>query len=204
VSDVIQPAHSAAPPTFSKSEGLARLFEQAPGFIATLEGPEHVFEFTNAAYRRLSGDRELIGKSVRTAFPELQGQGFFELLDQVYATGERYVARGIPIRIEPPGAPLEEHFLNFVYQPVLDDTGHVVGIFVEGHNVTEQTEAHRALGASETALRELNETLEFRVEERTAELRLHRDIVQSDGSLIVAFDQDYRVTVFNKAHGEKF
>jgi signal transduction histidine kinase len=49
-----------------------------------------------------------------------------------------------------------------------------------------------------------NERLEAQVEERMAELRLHRDIVQSDRSLIVAFDQDYRVTVFNQAHGDEF
>jgi len=38
-----------------------RLFEQAPGFITILNGPEHVFEFANAAYRRLFGDREYVG-----------------------------------------------------------------------------------------------------------------------------------------------
>jgi PAS domain-containing protein len=57
---------------------------------------------------------------------------------------------------------------------------------------------------ADAELRELNETLEAQVEERTAKLRLHENIVQSDRSLIVAFDHDYRVTVFNQAHGDEF
>jgi PAS domain S-box-containing protein len=142
------------------------LFEQAPGFITALKGPEHVFEFTNATYRRLFGDRNFVGKTVQAAFPELEGQGFFELLDQVYATGERFVAHAIPIRIEAPGAPPQEHFLNFIYQPVMDQTGQVTGIFVEGHDVTEQARAQEALRSSEARLRELNAGLERQISER--------------------------------------
>jgi PAS domain-containing protein len=61
------------------TERQRRLFEQAPGFIAILDGPDHTFEFANAAYRRLTGDRSLVGRTVREALPELKGQGFFEL-----------------------------------------------------------------------------------------------------------------------------
>jgi PAS domain-containing protein len=81
-------------------ERLARMFEQAPGFITILKGPEHVFDFVNATYRRLFGNRDFVGRTARQAFPELAGQGFFELLDQVYTSGERFVARHIPVRLE--------------------------------------------------------------------------------------------------------
>jgi PAS domain S-box-containing protein len=132
-----------------------RLFEQAPGFITILSGPEHVFEFANAAYVRLFGDREFVGKSVRQAFPELQGQDFFEVLDRVYASGERFVADHIPVRFErSPGGTLEERFLNFIYEPVVDEGGKVTGIFVEGYDVTA---AHRA----EAELRESEARLSF-------------------------------------------
>lgn len=66
---------------------LSQMFDQTPGFMALMRGPDHVFELTNAAYQRLIGDRRVIGKSVREALPELQGQGFFEQLDHVYRTG---------------------------------------------------------------------------------------------------------------------
>jgi PAS domain S-box-containing protein len=137
------------------AERQRRLFEQAPGFITILAGPEHVFEFANAAYRRLFGDRDFVGKTVREAFPELSGQDFFQLLDRVYASGERFVADHIPIRLElSPGNSSDERFLNFIYEPVVDEGGRVTGIFVEGYDVTD---AHRAEGE----LRESEARLSF-------------------------------------------
>jgi PAS domain-containing protein len=67
---------------------LRALFQQAPGHMAVLRGPDHVYALVNAAYQRLVGDRDLIGKPVREALPELAGQSFFELLDEVYMTGK--------------------------------------------------------------------------------------------------------------------
>lgn len=123
------------------TERQRRLFEQAPGFIAILDGPRHAIEFANAAYRRLTGDRDLIGKNVRQALPEISGQRFFELLDQVFVTGERVVARDTPIVFDRPQGHSEQRFLDFIYEPILDEAGQVTGIFVEGHDVTE---GHRA------------------------------------------------------------
>ncbi len=135
-------------------ERLARMFDQAPGFMAMLVGPEHVFEFTNAAFRRLFGNRDLVGKTAREGFPELEGQGFYELLDQVYATGERFVAQHVPIRLERPGGqPAEELVLDFIYEPVTDAAGRVTGIFCEGHDVTKAQRAEAELRRSEERFR---------------------------------------------------
>jgi PAS domain S-box-containing protein len=132
------------------TERQRRLFEQAPGFITILRGPDHVFEFANATYRRLFGERDFVGKTAREAFPELESQGFFELLDRVYQTGQRFVADRTTIRLDRPGTGPEELVLDFIYEPVTDDAGRVTGIFVEGHDATE---AHRA----EAELRESEE-----------------------------------------------
>jgi PAS domain S-box-containing protein len=140
-----------------------RLFQRAPGFITILEGPEHRFEFVNDAYRRLFGERDYIGRTARDAFPELEGQDMFDLLDRVFATGERFIARQMPIQIARKDGSEEELYLDYVYEPVLDDDGNVTGIFCEG---SDATETHRAVKALEA----LNETLEERVEERTREL----------------------------------
>jgi PAS domain-containing protein len=78
-----------------------RLFQCAPGFIAILRGRGRVFEFVNDAYVRLLGDRNFVGKTVREAVPEVDGQGFFELQDRVYSTGERFIAQQIPISLVP-------------------------------------------------------------------------------------------------------
>ncbi len=112
------------------------LFEQAPGFIAILGGKHHVFEFLNASYRQLVGHRELLGKSVLSAFPEVEQQGFIELLDRVYRTGERHVDADVRILFQQTEG-LVERYLNYIYEPVRDEAGRITGIFVEGHDVTE-------------------------------------------------------------------
>ncbi|WP_267358586.1 MULTISPECIES: PAS domain-containing protein [unclassified Methylobacterium] len=117
-----------------------RLLQQMPGFVGVLVGPEHVYEYVNDAYVEISGPREFVGRSVREVFPELVGQGFYELLDQVYATGEPFSARSMPIRLVGEG---EDRHIDLLYQPVRDDGGSVTGIFVGGYDVTERVRAQR-------------------------------------------------------------
>jgi signal transduction histidine kinase/CheY-like chemotaxis protein len=114
--------------------------------MCILRGPEHVFDFTNDAYVRLMGERELIGKPVMLAVPEANEQGFVELLDQVYRTGEPFFAQDRPIQLQQtPGAPLVQRILDFVYQPIIEADGTVTGIFVQGSDVTERKAAFDAL-----------------------------------------------------------
>lgn len=144
-----------------ESERQRRLFQQAPGFITILQGPEHRFEFVNDAYISLFGNRDFVGKTVRDAFPELAGQGFYEWLDRVFATGERFVASNVPITLEGNGGlPSAERFLDFIYAPVADDDNRVTGIFCEGHDVTERNRSEAALRQSEERFRQLAETVE--------------------------------------------
>ncbi len=147
----------------AEGERLRTLFRQAPGFMCVLRGPDHVFEMANDTYMQLVGRQDLVDRPARDALPEVEGQGFFELLDRVYASGETFVGRNMPIRFQRrPGEPLEERFLTFVYQPIRDEDGRVGGLFVEGSDVTE---AKRA----EEELQQLNATLEARVAEEVTE-----------------------------------
>jgi PAS domain S-box-containing protein len=125
---------------------LLQLFQQAPGFIAVVRGPDHVFEYANESYLRLIGRREIIGRSMRNVAPELQEQGFVDLLDHVYATGEPFVGEGVRAMIQrEPGAPLQQRFFDFIYQPVKDASGRVTGIFAEGIDTTERRLAEEAV-----------------------------------------------------------
>ncbi len=127
-------------------ERLHTLFEQAPGLVAVLRGPEHVFELTNAAYRTLIGGRDVVGKPVKDALPEIAGQGFYELLDRVYASGEVFVGRAVTVFLErAPGARPEPAILDFVYQPILGPDGKSTGILVQGNDITQKakTEVER-------------------------------------------------------------
>ncbi|WP_339931359.1 PAS domain S-box protein [uncultured Brevundimonas sp.] len=122
------------------------MLQQMPGFTAVLSGPEHTFDYVNDAYVEISGPRDFIGRSVRDAFPELEGQGFFELLDQVYASGERYVARGMPVRLERQDG---DRLIDLLYEPIRDEKGLISGIFVGGYDVTDVSRVTQALQESQ-------------------------------------------------------
>jgi len=135
----------------------ARIFEQAPVSIAILRGPTHVFEIANSYYRQLVGGRDVVGMSLDVALPEIVGQGFIELLDRVYETGEAHIGRSTPVTLArgEHGEP-EEVFVDFIYQPMLDDTGVINGIAVIAHDVTALALARRE---AETANRAKDEFL---------------------------------------------
>lgn len=129
---------------------LAEMFDQAPNFMALLRGPDHRFELANARYIELIGNREVIGKPVAEALPDAEAQGFARILDGVYQSGVPYRASGARIAIQPVAeGPVRERYLDFVYQPLRDHSGRVVGIFVEGGDVTDRTLAERALRESQ-------------------------------------------------------
>jgi len=137
-----QEAETASRDLQRASERLHGLFMQAPGFMAMLSGPEHVFTLANNAYRQLVGHRDVVGMSVAQALPEVRGQGFVELLDSVRASGEPYIGRGVAISlVREPGAAPEPRFLDFIYQPIRDAAGAVIGIFVEGSDMTDRVRA---------------------------------------------------------------
>jgi two-component system sensor kinase FixL len=121
---------------------LHEIYEHAPGFIAMSDGPEHRFSFANAAYRELVGRQDVIGKTVAEVLPEIVAQGFVAILDRVYETGVPFVGRGLPIELQPgPGEPPRKRYIDTIYHPLRDVAGKIVGLFAEGHDVTQQVEA---------------------------------------------------------------
>ncbi|PAX09263.1 GAF domain-containing protein [Sphingomonas lenta] len=134
----------------SEGRRFVEMFEQAPGFMIALSGPEHRVEFVNAAHRRIFGSQDWVGKPIREAFPDVRGQGFFTLLDQVYRTGERYTADAASARFRSPDSDEPtEHFHSFVFEPIRDVRGDVSGILVQGFDVTDAHRAQEALRESE-------------------------------------------------------
>ncbi len=135
---------------------LYSLFMQAPAFICVLRGPDHVFDLVNPLYERLFPGRALLGRPIREALPELAGQGFFELLDGVFTTGEPFAGKEMPAMLDRTGSStLEQAFFNFVYQPMLVD-GRIDGVMVFGFEVTDQVMAQRQANVLADDLREAN------------------------------------------------
>jgi PAS domain S-box-containing protein len=145
---------AAARERVAEVQRLRETFEQAPSFMAILRGPEHRFEVTNAAYLQLIGHRDLIGKTAFDALPDMHDQGFCELLDTVYTSGEAYTGRGMPAMVSRgAGLPLEKKVIDLVFRPLRNASGQVTGIFVEGIDVTDAHEQALVLRESEERFR---------------------------------------------------
>jgi len=125
------------------------LLTSLPAVVAYLSGPGLVVEFINDACSQLIGGRDVLGKPLGEAMPELHDE--VEVLNRVMATGEP--VRGSEARLRfNRGGPAEQHlFLDYVYQPVPDADGNIAGILLCATDVTAHVRARREL--EETAAR---------------------------------------------------
>ncbi len=169
---------------------LRELLQQAPAAIGLLNGPEHRWTYVNDLYVRVTGRgsaKDFIGKSVRESLPELEGQPFFELLDEVYRTGRPCVGREAEARLNRgPGGQLESAYFDFVYQPMRAAGGDVEGVLLFAVEVSEKVAARRLLEESHRRL-----TVAHLASQRLAA------IVESSDDAIVSKDLNGIVTSWN-------
>ena len=159
---------------------LAELFEQAPVAIAVVRGAQYVMEVVNPLMAQLWGrtPAQVRGQTLYEALPEVRGQGFQELLDQVVASGEAFVAQEVPAKLLRAGQ-LETVYLNFVYQPLRDAQGRIDRVAAVATDVTTQVlarqqlaEANEQLTASNRQLTLLNTDLDSFVYAASHDLKL--------------------------------
>jgi PAS domain S-box-containing protein len=174
----------------TERNGLRQIFERSPAFITTLRGPNHVFEMVNTQYQRLIGEgRSVLGKAVAEALPELVEQGFVQLLEHVYQSGEPFAGREVPVMINRAGA-LEERIVDFLYHPTRETDGTVNGIFVHGVDVTEQVRARQKV---EQQAAELERAVTL-LQEQSA---LNQTITDNATSALLMLDSMARPTFMN-------
>jgi len=161
-----------------ENQRLIALFDKSPMFMAFLSGPEHRIELANPGYERLVGHRDVLGKCIRDALPEVVEQGFLPLLDQVYRTGQPYIGSEViydaPLATDPSSGRRQ---LDIVFQPVLGEDGNTAGVFVQGLDITPHMELQRSM--------------------REVEARNRQIIDSASDYAIVASDLDGRVTLWN-------
>ena len=140
---------------------LTQLFEQTPTFMALLRGPDHRFELVNPSYMNLIGQRDVVGRTVAEALPDALAQGFVKILDDVYRSGKTYTATEALYAMQAqPGGPVDERYLDFVFQPLIDPDGTVNAIFVEGSDVTERRLSDKARRKSEALYKSLFDAID--------------------------------------------
>ena len=138
---------------------LTALFEQAPIFMALLEGADHRVTFANPGYVNLIGGRRVLGRAVAEALPETAEQGYVALLDSVVRSGVAHAQNEARYARPSASGEISERYVDFVYQPIKDDEGKVTGVFVLGADVTDRALANAALRESEVRQREAAEQL---------------------------------------------
>jgi len=180
----------------AESNEFRRLFQQAPGFIAILTGPDHVFTFANDAYLRLVGGRSVIGKAVGEALPEVVDQGFVGMLDGVFKTGRPHSAEAALVRLQrAAGGEVEDCYLDFAYDAIRDGDDRITGVFVQG---MDRTEAVRTQQRQKLLLDELN----HRVKNTLATVQsIASQTLRSASDLETARnDVEARIVALSKAH----
>ena len=176
---------------------LEEVFRLAPSFLAVLQGPEHVFQLANDAYISLVAHRDVIGKRVVDALPEVRDQGIIPILDEVLRTGTPFVGREMPIMLQcEPGGALEQRYLDFVYQPLDDADGSRIGIVAHGSDVTDQVLARREV-------EQVNRQLERSTAElRASEQRLRELFDQAPVAVAVLTGPEHRYTIASPRYVE--
>lgn len=137
---------------------MKRFLMEAPAGICILEGPDMVYEFINPVYQQLFPGRELLGKALLEAVPELSDQPVVDILREVYRSKRTFEGQALLIPL--PNAEtsrMEEHFFNFIYQPKFDSAGNVDGIMVFVFEVTN-------LIRTEKDLEKMKETLDSAIQ----------------------------------------
>jgi len=154
--------------TLHERKVLHDFFMQAPAAFCISKGPEHIYELVNPDYIVLVGNRNVLGKTVREALPELEGQGFFELLDKVYTTGEPFIGKEVEVLVDKGKGP-EPAYVNFIYQAYKNVHGQSEGILTFAYDITQQVLARKQL-------EQAYEDLELKVTFRNLELeRLNKE-----------------------------
>jgi len=158
------------------------LLMNAPGFVATLGGKDHVYELVNERYQGLIGQRKIQGKTMMEALPELAGQGLDKLMDNVYNTGEPYVGIDMPITLaRDENVASEERYFNFSYQPMYDENRNINSVLVFGYEVTDQViSKNKHLENEQFRANKLEE----KVQQRTLELsKANEDLIKMNQEL---------------------
>jgi PAS domain S-box-containing protein len=135
-------------------ENLEKLFEHAPAAIAILRGEEMRYELSNVVNQQLAGGREMVGKTVREALPELEADGVTAVVRHVYETGEPFLAREYPVTVPATAeSPARRIFMNGVCQPLRGSDGQIEGVMVFAYDVTDLVSSRERVKETEERLR---------------------------------------------------
>jgi PAS domain S-box-containing protein len=141
---------------------LRDILAQTPATICVTRGPRHVIETINEQFREIAGDRDVIGLTMREAFPAMDHRRL-ALMDLAYESGKPTRARELPVQVETQdGAGLR--YFNYIYQPLRDETGFIYGLMTHGVDVTSEVRGRQQLELRTSELLRTNTRLRLAAE----------------------------------------
>jgi PAS domain S-box-containing protein len=178
---------------------LAQLFAQAPAAICILAGPELVYELVNPIYQQFFPERQLLGKPLREALPELADHAAYHTMRRVFDTGETLWQQALHTPLARPGdGVLEDRYFNYVQQPRYDEQGHIDGVLVFGFEVTELVLARQQADALQAQVLHASQR---QVQQRET---LYQVFAQTPAAICIQRGPEHRYEYANQAYLDFF
>lgn len=192
----------------SRSESRLRfLLSDAPIAIAVFHGRELTIESANKKVLEVWGKSEdIIGLPLHIGVPELVGQSFLQILDDVYTSGEVFYGYEVKALLDQNGK-MEEVYCNFVYQPLKDESGIVDGVMLTASVVSEQVISRNKIQSLNEELLAINEELSksqellliSNLDLTTSENRLNKILSDLPAPIVVLTGPDQIISTTNQA-----
>lgn len=137
------------------------IFSEAPAAMAILKGPTLIFEKANAGYMKFLGDRDIIGKPILEAIPELKDQPFVDIINEVFKSGITFSAKEslMLLRGTDTDQSLNANYFDITYQRMDGADGTPYGVFVFATDVSEKVLSRHSIQESEKEFRTLAEVM---------------------------------------------
>lgn len=182
ISELFEMEKSAREEVEKSKIKLEEVFAQSPTSIALLEGDDFRFVLANHSYRKLVGEREVIGKKFFDILPELSEQDIGKIIESVYETGKPYIGQKEKVLINDRLGNVEEFYLNYTCKPLYNNQREIYGIFIEAVDVTElvnsRLKVQNSLKEKEILLQEVH----HRVKNNLAVITGLMELQMMDGS----------------------
>jgi PAS domain S-box-containing protein len=178
----------------ARTPELRLLYETAPIGLAFLS-PDCRYLQINRHLTEICGISvaDHIGRSVRDTVPQVAEQ-VEKIVQAILQTGDPIT--GIEVNGQRPDGENAERVWTTNWHPLKAPDGRILGVNVVAEEITERKRAEAALAASEKALRNLNETLEQRVQTEAQERARIWNVSQD---LLVVTDMEGRFVAINPA-----
>lgn len=166
-------------------------------------GQEELTFFFNETYFPLLGPR--LAWAMGAPFKEVWADAWEQakpIIDDAFA-GRSQRFNDLPWKLDTDRGHADTWF-TFSYSRVLDGDGEIAGLLIFTNETTARVMADAALQESQERLRSLNETLEQRVAQRTAERDMLNRLVELADVMVMAVDLDYNILALNTANADEF